>query len=196
MLTDNSYIIDGVELKTIINLKGVVRKEFNDKLEWETDNTLLFTKTHLPNHDYQLVVRRYLEIRPADNKKIMKVVVCYRNLLRADPLVEATSYFEYTGPAPILLPDKKDLLQSRSNCNNANTTTTTNNNNTITKASDVSFELVLDYVEEEDGQILNDGDDNSNKIKDSFVINNEENKEKKNDINMEENNEEVENNVN
>lgn len=152
MSTDNTYLINGVELKTIINLKGIVIKEFNDKMEWENNNTLLFTKTHLPNHDYQLVVRRYLEIRPEDNKKIMKNVVFYRNLLRADPIVEAISYFEYMGPSPNLPPVMTDKEVSQSK-NIDNTTT-------ITKVSDTSFELVLDYVEEDDDNEEEDGDDN------------------------------------
>jgi hypothetical protein len=66
----------------------------------DENNILCVRKLSLPERDYELYARRYLE----DGGKSLKIVALYRSLKGDNKEVEAISYFEKVGPSPNPLP--------------------------------------------------------------------------------------------
>eukprot|EP00595_Chromulina_sp_UTEXLB2642_P002565 CAMPEP_0196766826 /NCGR_PEP_ID=MMETSP1095-20130614/30908_1 /TAXON_ID=96789 ORGANISM="Chromulina nebulosa, Strain UTEXLB2642" /NCGR_SAMPLE_ID=MMETSP1095 /ASSEMBLY_ACC=CAM_ASM_000446 /LENGTH=430 /DNA_ID=CAMNT_0042131117 /DNA_START=1722 /DNA_END=3011 /DNA_ORIENTATION=- len=90
--SDINYEINGDEIKSLL-----VKKEFLDKCYWDSDNALTLKKLHIPEKDYELVVKRYLE----DSGKIIRLVATFYDLkVTTNKPVETTCYFEKTGETP------------------------------------------------------------------------------------------------
>jgi hypothetical protein len=90
--SDNLYEINAkVEKNTLLG-----KKEFVDKVFWDDNGVLTIVKTHIPEKDYELTVKRYLE----DNGKVIRLVAVFRDLKASSAPVETICYFEKTGACP------------------------------------------------------------------------------------------------
>lgn len=73
--SDNLYEINESVTKTTT----LGKKEFIDQVFWDSSNVLTIKKVHVPERDYELVVKRYLE----EKGNIIRLVIRYRYRLRS-----------------------------------------------------------------------------------------------------------------
>jgi hypothetical protein len=94
--TDVQYVVDGPEVPTVF-----LNKQFLDHVFWSTDEALTIRKLLMPEQDYEIIGRRWIELEEEKGKtrKVLRAEIIYHNL-KTEKQVKACNVFEYVGPSP------------------------------------------------------------------------------------------------
>eukprot|EP01035_Chromulina_nebulosa_P019498 gene19498-25389_t len=138
--SDINYEINGDEIKSLL-----VKKEFLDKCYWDSDNALTLKKVHIPERDYELVVKRYLE----ESGKVIRLVATFYDLkVTTNKPVETTCYFEKTGDTPNPPPKSSRTVDLRTDTVGSNDDTSKENKieDKVDNKVKIENNITVDYM--------------------------------------------------